>query len=482
MPTGLKQWASDQGLPVSLEAAIRKYRAKYDTPENIETTVQFYKTNSAEKKQEFDAEFIDLLAEAKKDSYPKGYIESTIGSLVSDIVFYVAEGPDLPDTPIKAFNEYLNKDEAQKLTTYWSKLEPNDRNDLIGAYADILNDPWKEKAEKEQDIQNFIYAFDKKTKEYFMPPIKKLLRNVLSEYKLLVGPVEDFFDRGLDPQVQQKFNDAVLKTAQIQNDIQRTNQLIQIILELLKIYSVNTSDTGVDFVRSALLKRIQPLEGQQKSAAQLQEESKEESKSEAQELAAQNLLVAQLGAAQQDAGSDPSTLANPQGLFVSDLPAVAGENTRTPFMPLTNSDAVGLIRGLLRINNDGITIDPTLYVEYNKQLATLSTRTLKRYDDDTVQSPDQIQNTKYDIAAVLNTQINAVDGNTARYAPLIEKYAKKRGYDSTDDMIYRIKLKIAENPGLSEAYEGNTPATKNKSFKQRLNILNEENKRLLAKK
>ena len=210
MPTGLKQWASELGLPVSLEAAIREQRANTDPPtsaEDIDEIVHFYKTNSAKKKQKFDDEFISILAEGKQDEDSKDDINNTLTDLINEIVMYYNEGPDLPDSPINATKRYLNKENADLIIEQWGQIDYKDRNDLMGTYKGLLDNPLKTKIEKEQDVRDFVFSLYQTLREYLLSPVKKSLRDILSQYGQLVGVIEDFYDRKMAPQLRQQYNE-----------------------------------------------------------------------------------------------------------------------------------------------------------------------------------------------------------------------------------------------------------------------------------
>lgn len=465
MPTGLKQWASDQGLPVSLEAAIREQRANTVPPtsaEHIDEIVQFYKTNSAKKKQIFDDEFISILAEGKREEESKDDINDTLTDLIDEIVMYYNKGPDLPDSPINAVKRYLDKENADRIIEKWGQIDYKDRNDLMGTYKGLLDNPLKSKIEKEQAVRNFVFALNKTLREYLLPPVKKLLRDVLSQYDQLVGVIEDFYDRKMPPQLQQLYNEAILRAVKIKNGVEKDNELIKIVIRILNIYAQAEKESSVSPIVELLQKRIKPLEGQQKSAAQLQAEANEESKSEAQLSAEQNLLIAQQGATQQDAGLNTDNLLSAQG-----------EKSRSPFWPVTNPEVVQILKtSILPINNKG----QVIINKYEDVLSEISKlpQEIMQYTND--KGPKELI-TKYKIydlqVALIDTLYDELGYDRL---PVLNEYAIKRGFDDIGALDTYIAGKLAENDGIQKAYEGK--GDKSKSFMERIYMLMDQLKKI----
>lgn len=468
MPTGVRTWASDLGLPVSLEAAIREQRSDVDDEGTIERIIKFYKTNSAKKKAEFDNRFLDLLIYGEANDEDKEDVNTNIGALIDDVIIYVNAGPDLPNTFIEAIRMYADPKEVQSLITYWGSLEPSIRADISAKHVVTLTDPSAHKTEKEYNMKNSILTFKKLIGEYFAEPTIKLLRNVLQETnRELVTEVERFFNVRVNPKTKKMYNDLVQKSAELPDGVQKDNEFLTHIINLLKFYSKHTPDATVDFVIADLNKRIKPAEGQPRTAAQAEADLRLESKTDEQIRASQNLAVVTQQLVQQTVGTSSATLSNPQGLLLSPQ----GEASISPFGKLTNPEAKQVIKQMIPLNRSAqATIDATNALL--RKLYTMLPKDIVVRGNEKATSEGKKEFITYDLQLFLAKKIYDKLGIEMPEAEKLNKWAIKRGYSDLKSLYEFVEGKLAENEKILEAYQGKQKATDDdKSFLTRLDAL-----------
>jgi len=486
MPTGLKQWAIEVGLPVSLEAAIREYRSEQDTEETVNDLIKFYKTNSAKRKQEFDTKFIKVIEYGEKNDEDKEDIVTNLKQITDEIVAYYNQGPDLPTTPIEAIKEYTGKD-AQQLITYWGILGNEDKSELNALYSGLLIDPSRSKMEKIQDLMNFVSSFRLNIANYFPSPFIKLFREELKgeqDVDLMLS-VEQFFN-SLDSGTQKVYNDEVLKIRNISNSIQRKNANLATIIRVLKGYSQATSNTKADFLTLKLTQTLTPQEGP-KSAAQLEEEARRRKEEQALLLAQQGFNVAGKGAQQQEAGAQPSTL--------SGKVQAIGEADLNPFKPLTIDAISTRMKNLLPLNKKGEINTTQFYTQLidkylDMKLIEPSKEEAKEEEKDKLNQDIEVVLLNEIVEHMLRvggfnpfaTSRGTIESDSQFYKfenfdQLVERLrrifsfiADRRGFPNYEQYILDTKGKIAASKSLTKAFQVDE-ADKPLSFLSRVKLI-----------